>query len=101
VAPAREREIGRELVRIFGAFWSSGGVAEKSSTTQRRYSGSLHALGGYLVGKSVDADGFGKTARELLDEAIEDQEGPLIYHDHESWQQELDTVCRKLYRSLK
>jgi hypothetical protein len=100
VVPSREAEIARELIRVFTAFWSSEDIAAKSLTTQRRYSGSLHALGGYLIGKAVDDEGFGKLAHELLAEALDDQEGPLVYHDHEVWQGELDTVCRKLYKFL-
>jgi hypothetical protein len=100
VAPSREGKIARELLRIFTAFWNSESLDGKSSTTQRRYSAGLHALGGYLIGKAVDDEGLDKTARGLLYEAVDDEEGPLIHQDHEVWQREFDTVCRKLYRFL-
>jgi hypothetical protein len=31
---------------------------------------------------------------------IDTGEGPLIYHDNETWQKELDAVCRKLHKYM-
>ncbi len=43
---------------------------------------------------------FSMTAEELLDEYISEDDGPLIFMDNEAWQNEIDTVCRKLYKFL-
>ena len=98
LAPSRETEVSRELVRVFAAFWDGEGLSEKAKTTRSRYSGALHALGGYLVEQAVSEEGRGKTADELLDELAGPDEGPLIHHDNETWQRDVDTVCRKLHR---
>lgn len=100
-APAREREISRELLRIFIAFWEAQGLSQKSKTTKYRYSGALHSLGGYLVEQATGDDGRNKTAHELLAESVGPDDGPLICHDNETWQREIDMVCRRLHRYLR
>jgi hypothetical protein len=100
IAPAREGEIGRALLRVFTSFWNHESLVRKSTTTQRRYSAGLHVLGNYLVERAVDDEGLGKTSRELLDEVLNSQEGPLVHYDNELWQRELDTVCRRLFTFL-
>lgn len=97
----REREVSRHLLNIFQGFWQGEKLGTKSLTTRRRYSDGLHALGGYLVEKSFEDDWSGMTAVELLWDALAGgDDGPLIHHDHEPWQRDLDTVCRRLYRYL-
>ncbi|MDD8019468.1 MAG: hypothetical protein PHP42_13930 [Bacteroidota bacterium] len=41
------------------------------------------------------------TAKELLDEYVNEYEGPLVFMDNETWQNEFDGVCRKLHKFLK
>lgn len=98
---SRENEISRPLVRIFASFWEAYGLDEMGKTTQRRYSNALHALGGYLVRRAVSENQQSTSARELLLGAIDSGDGPLIYHDNEAWQRELDAVCRKLHGYLE
>lgn len=100
VSPAREGEIAKELLRIFRQFWQWGELDRKSKTTQQRYGGALHALGGWAVEKTVDDNGP-INVHELLSVATSGGDGPLIYLDREEWQRELDTVCRKLYKFLQ
>jgi hypothetical protein len=38
--------------------------------------------------------------REYLESYVASGDGPMIYHDDETWQDDLDTVCRKLYKYL-
>ena len=99
VSPAKEREISGELVRIFQEFWRWAELDQKSKTTQQRYSGSLHALGGWAVEEVAEKEA-GMDAHRLLVEATSGGHGPLIYLDREEWQKELDTVCRKLNKFL-
>ena len=42
-----------------------------------------------------------KTPEELLEEYIGPDEGPLVHQDDETWQNELDTVCRKIYKYMQ
>jgi hypothetical protein len=98
---ARERETGNSLLEVFSEFWRTEELDRKSKTTQRRYSGGLHALGGYLVEQVISEDEETKSMPTLLWEAVDLDEGPLVFHDHEGWQRELDTVCRRLHRYLK
>lgn len=100
VEPSRERMISREWVRIFASFWEALELDGKGKTTQRRYSNALHALGVYLLKGAVSEKGKPMSARQMLLDAIDSDEGPLIYHDDESWQREIDSVCRKLHRHL-
>ena len=73
----------------------------KAKTTRNRYSNALHALGGFLVEKAISEDGLPMTTNELLAEHIDSAGGPLIHHDEEEWQNEIDMVCRKLSKHLK
>lgn len=98
--PVTERELGTNLLAIFTSFWTSEGLTERSESTQRRHSGSLHALGGHLVARGIEADRVGQKALELLTDAVELDEGPFLFHDHELWQADLDSTCRKLRRYL-
>lgn len=98
----REQEISTRLQAVFVDFWTHCGIDDKSAKTQKRYIDGLNSLGGYLVEKSVygnDKD-LKMAADELLAEYLNDEDGPLIFMDNESWQNEFDGVCRKLYKFL-
>lgn len=96
--PSRENAIALDLLKLFRDFWEQQKLDGKSKTTRNRYAGALHALGGYLVERAVREDGLDKTAGDLLFEHVTPLEGPLIHYDNEDWQDELDMVCRKLYK---
>ncbi len=98
--PEQEKATSRELLEIFKDFWEWASLETKSKSTRRRYSGALHALGGYLVEEAGKGDRGSKTIHEFMKNYINPEEGPLIYHDNEAWQNELDTVCRRLYKYL-
>lgn len=100
VDPAREGKLGRDLLTVFRQFWENENLSTASKSTRNRYSASLHALGGYLVVRGIELDHGLKSAQELLIEAIDLDEGPLIHSDNEAWQAELDTTCRRLYRYM-
>ncbi|MFZ0611244.1 MAG: hypothetical protein WAM73_03310 [Desulfobacterales bacterium] len=100
-APSREKKVAGELLEIFISFWEVQGLNEKSKSTKNRYSGSLQALGGYLVEMAVSAKYRSMPARDLILEHISEFDGPLIHYDNEVWQNEIDMVCRKLYKFLR
>ena len=102
IESARETAISVELLKYFMDFWDKMKLEEKSKTTKRLYYSSLHALGGYLVEKATsDDDDLEDTVDELLSKYIESEGGPFIYYDDESWQDEVDMVCRKIYKYMK
>jgi hypothetical protein len=96
-----ESKIGEEIIEVFSAFWRDEGIGERSKSTRQRYEGALHALGGYLVQKAVEREESQRSGREMVRSAVEADEGPLIHLDNLSWQQELDTVCRRLNKYLQ
>jgi hypothetical protein len=97
----RELMISKELLECFRTFWDTQQLDGKAKNTRNRYSNALHALGGYLVEKAISEDGLPMTTNELLTEHIDSAGGPLIHHGEEAWQDEIDLVCRKLYKHLK
>ena len=98
---SRENQISTDLLEFFLKFWDVEKLDKKSKTTMNRYSTSLHALGGYLVEQAISDDDAEKTAYELLSEYISPDEGPLVYHENENWQNEFDMVCRRIYKYMR
>ena len=98
VDPHIEKSTAEDLLRLFSEFWCWAELSEKSKKTQRRYSSSLHALGGYLVVEAGEGNKGKKSTYEFVQEKVDDEGGPLVYLDNEEWQNELDLVCRKLCR---
>jgi len=100
VDPRREDAIGQRLLEIFGQFWDDSGIDRMSATSRRRHANALHAVGGHLLARALAEDGLGLTAEELLAEHVTADDGPLVTCDDEAWQNEVDSVCRKLHRHL-
>nr|VFJ46487.1 MAG: hypothetical protein BECKFW1821A_GA0114235_101310 [Candidatus Kentron sp. FW]VFJ47981.1 MAG: hypothetical protein BECKFW1821B_GA0114236_100366 [Candidatus Kentron sp. FW] len=99
--PSTEGELAGDLLKFFTDFWDRQKLDEKSKTTRNRYAGSLHALGGHLVECSIFDDDVDKSLHDLLFECVGPDGGPLIFPDDESWQNEVDMVCRKIYKHMK
>ena len=97
---SRESKISNELINIFIKFWNELNLDDKSKSTQNRYSASLHALGGYLVEYSIDEECLNMNTTEILNANVGPDEGPLIHHDDEKWQNEIDMVCRQLFKYI-
>ena len=93
-----ESEISIQTLRLFIDFWEAEKITKKSRSTLNRYRAALQSLGGYIVEQSVSEEGAGSTAKELLLGCIDSEGGPFLFQDEELWQNELDMVCRKLYR---
>ncbi len=98
--PSKEKKLGEGLIQIFIMFWQHANLSSKSKTTQNRYIGALHCLGGYLIEKGI-YENVDFSLYDLLTEYLNKYDGPLIHYDNEIWQNELDMVCRKLYKYLK
>jgi hypothetical protein len=98
--PRLETQTAEELLHVFKTFWDWSNLDKKSKSTKQRYASSLHALGGYLVKEVVNGHNNNKPIQEFIMSYIDTGEGPLIYHDNETWQKELDAVCRKLHKYM-
>ena len=94
-----ELELGKDIVSIFELFWNYYKLDTKSKSTKNRYLSALHALGGYIVEKGV-LEHTNLSAQELINKYIDQDGGPLIHYDNESWQNELDMVCKKLFKFM-
>ncbi len=94
----KESEISQQVLELFVEFWGDEGIEQKSKSTLNRYRAALISLGCHVVEQSVSEGGIGKTAKELLLLSIDEQGGPILFLDEETWQNELDMVCRKLYK---
>lgn len=95
-----EKEVSEELVEIFKGFWVWADLDAKSKSTKQRYSAGLHALGGFLIEQLESEVNDPGSAHEFLARHIDAGEGPLIHHDNQEWQNEIDIACRKLYKYL-
>jgi hypothetical protein len=100
VNPSLEKQTSEELIKLFLDFWLWANLDAKSKSTMQRYSAALHSLGGYLVEEAGNGRRGDEEIRSFLECHIDSGDGPLIHHDNENWQDELDTVCRKLYKYL-
>jgi hypothetical protein len=92
---------GEALVVCFLPFLEHLIASDLSPKTIRRHVDNLWLLGGELIRALHDDPSRRKidTAR-LLNEAIDDDGGPLIYNGSEAEQRSLDSTCRKLHRFL-
>ena len=94
----RESQISRQVLDHFVEFWNDEEIENKSKSTLNRYRAALMSLGSYIVEQSISEEGMGKSVKELLLMSIDDEGGPLLFQDEETWQNELDMVCRKLHK---
>ncbi|MBW1939159.1 MAG: hypothetical protein JRI67_10435 [Deltaproteobacteria bacterium] len=104
VKPKEEAELGKSLILVFSQFWNAKGLDDNSKNTKYRYSCALHSLGGYLIEQIYDYEmvkyNNEMTTEELLLGYIDADGGPLIHHNENAWQREVDAVCKKLYKYL-
>ena len=95
---SKESEMSLQVLHLFVEFWDDQGIEGKSKSTLNRYRAALMSLGSYIVEQSISEEGIGKTAKELLLISIDDEGGPFLFQDEETWQNEFDMVCRKLHK---
>lgn len=95
------QDIANGFIEIFTNFWNDLNLSSKSKTTQYRYSSALHALGGHLVHIASHQETKVDSTRLFLLENISKEGGPLIIYREDTWQNELDAVCKKLYKYLE
>ncbi len=93
--------VGRAFVALMRNFLSQLLVQGLSRKTVRRHLHSLWAIGGEIIRDINDDDNLRrKPPRQLLLQAVEHSEAPLVHGATESDQQSFDATARKLRRFL-
>jgi len=101
VFPEQEARIGRELVALFNGFIDHIGLAGKSKTTILSYQDGLFCLGDAIIKRAIqDEENREKSGRELLEDAIDDEGGPIAFDIDDPMQAQIDRVSKKLYKYL-
>ncbi len=97
-------DLSRRLIPVFKSYLAALQKKGVAKSTLNRHAGSCHALGGYIVDRvfNYQWDSYEETesGEEILLHYLDGCDGPLIHQDNESWQREIDTTCRKLYKFL-
>lgn len=90
---------GEALVACFRPFIEHLASSNLSPKTIRRHVGNLWLLGGEII-RDLNYDPSLRKwpADRLLNKAIHEDGGPLLYSGSEEEQRPFDTTCRKLHR---
>ena len=99
-----DEKLSNELICIFEDFFSMLRETNLSHKTIKKHESSCHALGGYIIseifGYENDLDLAELPPKEILNNYISSHEGPLIYPQHEAFQNEIDSTCKKLFKFI-
>ena len=98
VDPDLEASVMKDLIVIFESFWLHNNIKEKSKTTQRRRLSSFCFLGSYVVDAFIEGE-ISSVIDYFSDETMK-YGGPLIHHDDEQAQSEIDTTCKQIHKFL-
>ncbi len=98
-------QTSKSLVETFDGFLTYLKNEKKiAKRTIKKHETSCHALGGYIVNdlynNELPSGDISKFGKELILGYDIQFEAPLIHHDNESWQNEIDATCRQLYKYL-
>ena len=98
IDPDLEASVMKDLIGIFESYWLHNKIQEKSKTTQRRRLGSFFCLGSYVVDAFIEGE-ISSVIGYFSDGTMK-YGGPLIHHDDEQAQSEIDTTCKQLHKFL-
>ncbi|NOZ54183.1 MAG: hypothetical protein GXP08_13815 [Gammaproteobacteria bacterium] len=97
--------LSKKITPVFELYLSDLADSGVSKKTFNRQKNACYALGSYIIGEvyGYENDTFSETQTgvDILLHYIDQFEGPLVYHDNELWQKELDSVCRKLFKTIQ
>ena len=100
-----DRELSRKLIPLFDAYLKALKERGVARSTFNRHKSACHAIGGYIVERvyNYQRDKYEESERgeDILLRYVDGVDGPLIHHDDEAWQREVDTTSRKLYKFIK
>jgi hypothetical protein len=95
---------GKKLVACFRPFLDALAASDLSPKIIQKHVDNLWALGGEIIRNLNETPSLRrKSIKELLDDRIDDEGGPLVYalESEELQQRSLDSTCRKLYLFLR
>jgi hypothetical protein len=95
---------GEKLVACFRPFLDVLAASDLSPKTIQKHVDNLWALGGEIIRTLNETPPLRrKSIRDILDNRIDDEGGPLLYalESEEMQQRSLDSTCRKLYLFLR
>jgi len=95
---------GEKLVACFRPFLQALAASDLSPKTIQKHVDNLWALGGEIIRNLNETPSLRrKSIKEILDDRIDDEGGPLVYalESEEQQQRSLDSTCRKLYLFLR
>ena len=94
---------GEKLVACFRPFLQALAASDLSPKTIQKHVDNLWALGGEIIRNLNETPSLRrKSIKEILNDRIDDEGGPLVYalESEEQQQRSLDSTCRKLYLFL-
>ncbi len=98
-------KISNKIIPIFESYLDELSKKNVSKKTFKRHEVACFSLGNHIIGiifgYQTDSFKHNETGENILLYYIDKYEGPLVHHDNESWQRELDTTCKKLYKHIK
>ncbi len=100
-----DKILSNKIIPIFETYLNDRLENGVSKSTFNRHKSACHALGGYIVGKIYgygdDPFSGNESGEEILLHYIDENDGPLIHQDNETWQREIDAMCKKLFCLLQ
>lgn len=97
--------LSKKMIPIFETYLNNRLEKGISKSAFIRHKNACHALGGNIVGKIYgygdDPFSGNESGEEILLHYIDENGGPLIHHDNETWQREIDAMCKKLFCLLR
>ena len=100
----QDYQLSNKLLPILEDYLVSLKEKGVSKTTFNRHKAACHALGGFIINDvfNYQRNSFpeDETGKGILLHYIDTEGGPLIHHDEETWQRELDAACKKFYKFL-
>jgi hypothetical protein len=100
---AKDLAIGEKIASYFRPFIEDLVRRDLSSKTIHKHVDNLWALGGEIIRNINQSAAMRRVPVEkLVRDAIQYDEGPLLYHCNSEWEQEsFDSTCRKFRRFLE
>ncbi len=97
--------LSEKIIPVFESYLSGLADSGASKSAFNRHKNACRALGGHIIGEvfGYETDTFSEkqTGIEILLHYISESDGPLVYQDNESWQKEIDIMCRKLFKYIQ
>lgn len=96
--------LAKELIPVFEKYLAALNEKGVSKSTMTRHKNACHAIGGYIINQvfKYEWDDLEEpwNGEDILFQCVYGLDGPLIFHDNENLQKEVDVTSRKLYNFI-